>query len=314
MRNLAKLVPLFGFKPLDSATRALPAFIPTFSSPHALRRGALVNTRVWIPSRRTIKTSIMKSVKNKMNHDAREEETESSQEEPVLRVVERLRQQRNELKEEYEEPNILAPTLLKEPITINTTSPNNNTSTQEINSIISNIKLIGIFPSSGWLEDPTYKELFHGRDWIGNYRIVDFDVTDGNGSVMELNAVVNIGDADCNTGFWGAVFERSSSKKVVTIHSFSDATKVREVSSNISSFVPFNSEVLDLPVDEEDLCNGDYYDDDDVGVDYFGENLSPGDCGTQFEKIIGMAMRAFMFYDKGWEALPKQLIDYGKDY
>ena len=171
--------------------------------------------------------------------------------------LERLRQQKNELKEEYEEPNILAPTLLKETITINTTSPNNNTSTQEINSIISNIKLIGIFPSSGWLEDPTYDEIFHGRDYIDNYRVVDFDVTDGNGSVMKLNAVVNIGDGDCNTGFWGAVFERDTSKKVVIIHSFSDtATKVREVSSNISSFVPFNSEVLDLPVDEED-CDDD---------------------------------------------------------
>ena len=87
MRNLAKLVALFGFKPLDSAKQALPAFIPTLSSPHALRSSALVNTRVGIPSRRTIKTSIMKSVQNKMNHDAEEEGTESSRDEPVLRVV-----------------------------------------------------------------------------------------------------------------------------------------------------------------------------------------------------------------------------------
>lgn len=249
----------------------------------------------------------MKSVQNKMNHDAEEEGIESNRDEPVLRVVERLRQQKNELKEEYEEPNILAPTLLKEPITINTTSPNNNRSTQEINSIISNIKLIGIFPSNGWLEDPTYDEIFHDREYLGNYRVVDFDVTDGNGSVMKLNAVINIGDGDSNTGFWGAVFKRYTSKKVVTIYSFSDATKVREVSSNISSFVPFNSEVLDLPVDEEDY---DYNDD----INYFGENLSPGDCGTQFEKIIGMAMNEFMFCDKEWQTLPKQLIDYGPNY
>ena len=169
-----------------------------------------------------------------------------------------------------------APTLLKRP-------------TDAIPSIVSNIKLIGTFPTADWMEDPAWKDMeATGFDEpIGFYKVVDFDITVADGSVMKLNAIVNDGDADCNTGYWGGIFMRDSSKKVATIYSYGDmCTKIVQVSRNLaSSFVPFAETDLDFTFDDEvgdrRICD-------------FSECLSPGFCTTQFEMIMGMVMHRFM--------------------
>ena len=162
-----------------------------------------------------------------------------------------------------------APTLLKRP-------------TDAIPSIVSNIKLIGTFPTEDWMEDPAWVAMGF-PDSIGFYKVVDFDITVADGSIMKLNAIVNDGNADCNTGYWGGIFMRDSSKKVATIYSDGDmCTKIVQVSSNLaSSFVPFAETDLDFTFDDE------------VG-EYFSEGLSPGFCTTQFEMIMGMGMHRFM--------------------
>jgi len=75
----------------------------------------------------------------------------------------------------------------------------------------------------------------------GIYNVVNFDITVANGSIMKLTAVVNCGVS--NMGYWGAIFIRNSSKKVITICSYSGGcTEVTEVSSNLSSFVKFDDD------------------------------------------------------------------------
>lgn len=102
----------------------------------------------------------------------------------------------------------------------------------------------------------------------------------------------------------GCHLHRNSSKKVATLRTSGDTmTKVEEVPSKISSFVPFAFNVLALP-DEG------FADDDDEEEPFFGENLSPGWCQTQFEQIIGMAIHTFMYSDKWWKTLQKQLLNY----
>jgi hypothetical protein len=164
---------------------------------------------------------------------------------------------------------ISEPTILKNP-------------TDAIPSIVSNLKIIGKLSACDWIEDPAWLEL--GFDTFReDYTVADFDITGADGSIMKLNAVINIGDADANTGLWGGVFIRDMGKKVATIRSVGGwETKVEEVSSNVASFSPFAESDVDLTFHKE-LRNGilcDPYEDfdDDWNCDHYFR--------TQFEKIV----------------------------
>ena len=54
-----------------------------------------------------------------------------------------------------------------------------------------------------------------------------------------------------------------------TLHSYSDWTEVRELSSNLSSFAPFASNVLDVPGGD------DHNDGEDERLPSFGETMVP---------------------------------------
>lgn len=165
--------------------------------------------------------------------------------------------------------------------------------TDELPSIVSNIELIGTFSPYDWKEGCDCQQ--HEPDGNQAYRVVDFDVTVADGSVMKLNAVVNEGDA--NTGYWGGIFLRDSTKKVATIRGFEGdcETIVEEVPNNLGGYVPFAESDLDFLTSylvneegrEEDSNDGMQY-------DFFDLSISPGRCETQFEKIMGMVMDRFM--------------------
>lgn len=57
---------------------------------------------------------------------------------------------------------------------------------------------------------------------IGLYSWFDFDLIGTAPSALKLRAVYNCGDADCNDGYWGAVWDRDSGALVANISSVGD--------------------------------------------------------------------------------------------
>lgn len=56
-------------------------------------------------------------------------------------------------------------------------------------------------------------------DEIGQYYWFDFDILGSDGKLIQLRMVVNVGDADCNDGMWGEVWERNTKELVANIWS-----------------------------------------------------------------------------------------------
>ncbi len=81
-------------------------------------------------------------------------------------------------------------------------------------------------------------------DRIGQYYWVDFDVVTSDGFLTKLRMVVNEGDADCNDGQWGEVWQRNTGKRVADILSVGDAeTRVTD-SSELAKFIYFVIEIV----------------------------------------------------------------------
>ena len=172
-------------------------------------------------------------------------------------------------------------------------------------SIVSNIKIIGIIPTEDWREDPAGRRLvpgFSDNYFYGFYRVVDFDLTVADGSIMKLNAVINVGDpANRNSiGLWGGIFLRDLGKKVATVSPYDDACwiEIVQVSSNLDSFAPFGESdlVYHYTLDDDEIYQEEY-DVDDIYYPFFYEGWCPGLCRTQFERIMGMVVRTFMDYE-----------------
>lgn len=66
---------------------------------------------------------------------------------------------------------------------------------------------------------------------VGKYYWFDFDILGSDAKLISLRMVVNEGDADCNDGHWGAVWERNTKELVVNILSTGDMeTTIKAVS------------------------------------------------------------------------------------
>jgi hypothetical protein len=80
---------------------------------------------------------------------------------------------------------------------------------------------------------------------IGQYYWVDFDVATSDGAVTKLRMVVNAGDADCNDGQWGEVWQRNTGKKVGDISSFGDCgTRIHISSSELEKVIRVVIEIV----------------------------------------------------------------------
>lgn len=82
-------------------------------------------------------------------------------------------------------------------------------------------------------------------DQIGQYYWVDFDVVTSDGLLTKLRMVVNEGDADCNDGQWGEVWQRNTGKRVADILSVGDAETKVTGSSELAKLIHF---VIDIVV------------------------------------------------------------------
>ncbi|WP_100901819.1 hypothetical protein [Nostoc flagelliforme] len=82
-------------------------------------------------------------------------------------------------------------------------------------------------------------------DNIGKYYWVDFDIITSDKLTIKLRMVVNAGDADCNDGQWGEVWQPNTGKPVAQILSTGDMeTTVQTTSSELDKLVGFIIEIV----------------------------------------------------------------------
>lgn len=101
------------------------------------------------------------------------------------------------------------------------------------------------------------------------YYWFDFDIVSSDEALIRLRMVVNSGDADCNDGFWGAVWTRNQGELVAHILSTGDAeTTIKAVSrKHIDIYKPYRTW---MP---------------------FGRSRMRYANGLELEKLIGLAIR-----------------------
>jgi hypothetical protein len=102
------------------------------------------------------------------------------------------------------------------------------------------VALLGTCSTAAYPECPNFPDWHHenaeeeGADYleeIGLYSWFDFDLVGATHSTLKLRAVYNCGDADCNDGRWGAVWDRDTGALVANISSVGDCeTRVDVVS------------------------------------------------------------------------------------
>ncbi|GGA06179.1 hypothetical protein [Okeania sp. KiyG1] len=71
-----------------------------------------------------------------------------------------------------------------------------------------------LYHAEGYENDPDYD--------TGRYYWFDFDIVGMDELLLPLRIVINIGDADCNDGFWGVVWERNTEEIIANIISSGD--------------------------------------------------------------------------------------------
>lgn len=77
---------------------------------------------------------------------------------------------------------------------------------------------------------------------IGIYFWFDFDILDRDRQIFPLRAVFNGGDADCNDGIWGVVWDRNTGTEVAHVRSIGgDESEIEVISQkHINSYQPHN--------------------------------------------------------------------------
>jgi len=95
-------------------------------------------------------------------------------------------------------------------------------------------RTVGSFDTAQFKEDPYMPKFMHehfefGTD-IGRYYVIEFSLIDGAKKCHQLIGVINEGDADCNSGFWGPVYLRPEFKRVGGLISWGDGESKWKIS------------------------------------------------------------------------------------
>ena len=148
------------------------------------------------------------------------------------------------------------------------------------------VSLLGTCTTDKYQECPNFPDWHIGKgehlEEIGIYLWCDFDLIDRNGSTTKLRMTFNEGDADCNDGTWGAVWDRDTAEVVANFTSVDDCEgRVEASEKHIESYVPHD---LPVPTDSES----------------FVSSLLPCTLvyanDSELEKLLGVAMRWCFFY------------------
>ncbi|MEB3343128.1 MAG: hypothetical protein VKJ25_20530 [Okeania sp.] len=116
---------------------------------------------------------------------------------------------------------------------------------------------------------------------IGRYYWFDFDIVGIDGLLLPLRTVFNEGDADCNDGFWGVVWERNTEKIIANIISSGDMETTVEAVSKQHINMYQSQEILIPTIFDSDDDNGGLLDD-----------IIPAN-NLKLEKIIRLAIQFF---------------------
>jgi hypothetical protein len=134
--------------------------------------------------------------------------------------------------------------------------------------------------NSQWVDDPV-----DYLDYVGKYHWFDFDIIWKNKEPLQLRMVFNEGDADCNDGMWGAVWERNTEELIANILSTGDCeTTVQAVSKKHIDMYESESTWFPSHISKAD--------DDPIPcaeMEYSSE--------TMLEKIVGLAIRMCYVYE-----------------
>ena len=71
-----------------------------------------------------------------------------------------------------------------------------------------------LYHAEGYEDDPDYD--------VGRYYWFDFDIVGMDELLLPLRMVINKGDADCNDGYWGVIWERNTEDIIANIISSGD--------------------------------------------------------------------------------------------
>jgi len=171
--------------------------------------------------------------------------------------------------------------------------------------IIRRIQLLGIFPTTRWLSDPTMhpdvKELFGGTPFfaLGEYRVAYIDLLDSSGTIHSLIGIVNKGVEGMSTGYWGAFFERNHHHHHHP--QYKCWARLEPSGENETSVKTEDGSFLVGMKFHEFTCI-------DICEDYFGDGTVSWICTTQLERILALAAE-FLLALEWTDRLPMELIE-----
>ncbi|NET41181.1 hypothetical protein [Okeania sp. SIO2B3] len=114
----------------------------------------------------------------------------------------------------------------------------------------------------------------------GRYYWFDFDIVGMDGLLLPLRMVFNEGDADCNDGFWGIVWERNTEEIIANIISSGDGETTVEAISKQDINMYESQEILIPTIFDSDEGYG------------LLDEIIPAQ-GTKLEKIIRLTIQFF---------------------
>ncbi|NES07956.1 MAG: hypothetical protein F6K22_37325 [Okeania sp. SIO2F4] len=114
----------------------------------------------------------------------------------------------------------------------------------------------------------------------GRYFWLDFDIVGMDGKFLPLRMVFNEGDADCNDGFWGVVWERNTEEIIANIINSGDCETTIEAISKQHINMYESQEILIPTIFDSDEGGG------------LLDQIIPAQ-GTKLEKIIRLTIQFF---------------------
>ncbi|NEQ35338.1 MAG: hypothetical protein F6K40_03045 [Okeania sp. SIO3I5] len=121
------------------------------------------------------------------------------------------------------------------------------------------VNILGCCSTAMYLDCPNIPEhhLDHPDYNMGRYYWFDFDIVGVDRLLLPLRMVFNTGDADCNDGFWGVVWERNKGKIIANIISSGDTeTTVEAVSNQHIKMYEYQEILIPTILDGNDDCGG----------------------------------------------------------
>jgi hypothetical protein len=197
--------------------------------------------------------------------------------------------------------------------------------------IFNNLQLLGVFPTSRWLSDPSIhpdiKELFGGSPFhgLGEYRVSQVEMKDGAAINHNLLFIVNTGVRGMNVGYFGGIYRRFGdgdarieciarikNARVIEVPKFhlsrkentEDLEDQQQRNHQRKEWFALFPEWLEFLTFEEGQTSG-VVDDEESGGE---EDEESPRISTQLEQLLGIATE-FIIEGVDWDILHPSLIE-----